>query len=369
MAIPSFDLTRQWEQIGAEIEAALRPVMAKGHFIMGENVSALEAEIAQYCSAKYGIGVANGSDALFLALRALGVGVGDEVIVPTFTFFATAGAVARTGAKPVFVDIDPNTYNIDPADVAARVTERTKAIIPVHLYGQPAEMDAITEIARKHSLAVVEDGAQAIGATYQGRAVGSLGDIACLSFFPTKNLGCFGDGGMVLTNNEELAEKLRVLRVHGAKPKYYHSVLGINSRLDELQAAILRVKLPYLESWTERRRRIAELYREGLADIPGIQLPVEMPGCRHVYHQFTIRVGKRDALQQALKEAGIGTAVYYPVPLHLQKVFDHLGYKPGDLPQAEQACAEVLSLPMFPELCDEEVAEVCRQIAEFINKV
>jgi dTDP-4-amino-4,6-dideoxygalactose transaminase len=362
LMIPGFSLTRQNAELEQEVTEAILDVMRGGQFILGENVAKLEKEIADLCEAEYAIGVANCSDALYLALRACGVGPGDEVITTPFTFFATAGAIAHTGATPVFCDIDPGTFNIDPSRIEDAITERTKAILPVHLYGQAADMDPINSIAKKYSLYVIEDAAQAIGAKYKGRPVGSLGDIACFSFFPTKNLGAFGDGGMLTTNDPELEERIRMLRVHGSKKKYHHEILGCNSRLDELQAAILRVKLKYLDAWTNTRRALAERYREKL-NVAGnaIVLPTEMEWAYHVYHQYTIRVPNRDAVHEELKARGIASTVYYPLSLHLQPVFKDLGYEPGDFPESEKATEEALSLPMFPEL---EYAEQDRVVEE-----
>jgi dTDP-4-amino-4,6-dideoxygalactose transaminase len=367
VAVPVFDLTRQWEQLRDDVTKAMTPVLESGHFILGEQVSQLESEIATLCGTEYAIGVANGSDAIYLALRALGIGPDDEVIVPAFTFFATAGSVSRAGATPVFADIDPVTYNIDCADAERRMTSRTRAIVPVHLYGQPAAMDELMALAEAHGLFVVEDGAQAIGARYKGRPVGSMGHAATLSFFPTKNLGCYGDGGMVVTRDPDLAERIRVLRVHGSKPKYYHSVLGINSRLDALQAAVLLAKLPHLDRWITRRREMAALYNKCLAGIPGLQLPQERAESHHVYHQYTVSCSRRDKLQAGLKSQGIGSAIYYPLALHLQEVFADLGYSAGDLPHSERATREVLSLPMFPELTDGEMREVAAAVREVLG--
>jgi len=368
--VPSFDLKRQNEALQAELSAVLGKVITSGQFILGENVKALEAEIAQICGAKYGVGVANGSDALYLALLACGVEPGDEVITTPFTFFATAGSIVRAGAVPVFVDIDPKTYNIDPDLIEEKITPRTKAILPVHLFGQAADMGRIMEVAQKHGLKVIEDAAQALGCKYQGRPVGGIGDAGCLSFFPTKNLGCFGDGGMVVTNNQEIAERVRMLRVHGAKKKYYHELLGVNSRLDEVQAAVLRVKLPHLKGWLKKRQEHAELYNylfktAGLTVSGYVKIPYNLPGCRHTYNQYTIAVRKRYELRDYLKERGIGTTVYYPLPLHLQPVFINLGYKKGDFPHAEQAAESVMSLPMFPELTEEEIRRVVKTITDF----
>ncbi len=370
IVVPSFDLKRQNAALQEELSAVLGKVIANGQFILGENVKALETEIAEVCGAQYGVGVANGSDALYLALLACGVEPGDEVITTPFTFFATAGSIVRAGAVPVFVDIDPKTYNIDTELIEEKITPRTKAILPVHLFGQAAEMGRIMEIAHKHGLKVIEDAAQALGCEYQGRPGGGIGDAGCLSFFPTKNLGCFGDGGMVVTNNQEIAERVRMLRVHGAKKKYYHELLGVNSRLDELQAAILRIKLPHFKGWLKKRQEYAELYNDlfkasGLTVSGYVKTPYHLPGCRHTYNQYTIAVRKRDELRDYLKQRGIGTTVYYPLPLHLQPVFRDLGYKKGDFPQAEQAADYVLSLPMFPELTEEEIRRVVKTITDF----
>ena len=369
-AIPIFDLKRQNAALQAEFSAVLGKVIASGQFILGENVKALEAEIAQICGAQYGVGVANGSDALYLALLACGIEPGDEVITTPFTFFATAGSIVRAGAVPVFVDIDPKTYNIDPDLIEEKITPRTKVLLPVHLFGQAADMGRIMEIAHKHGLKVIEDAAQALGCEYQKRPGGGIGDAGCLSFFPTKNLGCFGDGGMVVTNNKEIADRVRMLRVHGAKKKYYHELLGINSRLDELQAAVLRMKLPHFKGWLKKRQEHAELYNDlfkasGLTVGTHVKMPYQLPGCRHTYNQYTIAVRKRDELRDYLKQRGIGTTVYYPLPLHLQPVFKDLGYRAGDFPRAEQAAESVLSLPMFPELTEEEVRRVVKTIIDF----
>jgi len=368
--VPSFDLKRQNEALKTELSAVLGKVVASGQFILGENVKALENEIAQVCGVQYGVGVASGSDALYLALLACGVEPGDEVITTPFTFFATAGSIVRAGAVPVFVDIDPKTYNMDPDLIEEKITPRTKALLPVHLFGQAADMGRIMEIAYKHGLKVIEDVAQALGCEYQGRPGGGIGDAGCLSFFPTKNLGCFGDGGMVVTNNQKIAERVRMLRVHGAKKKYYHELLGVNSRLDELQAAVLRIKLPHFKGWLKKREEHAELYNDlfkasGLTVSGYVKTPYHLPGCRHTYNQYTIAVRKRDELRDYLKERGIGTTVYYPLPLHLQPVFKELGYKKGDFPHAEQAAGSVLSLPMFPELTEEEIRCVVKTITDF----
>ncbi len=368
--IPLLDLKAQYHVIKSEIDAAITEVLERGSVILGPNVEALEKEIASLTGTRYAIGVANGSDALHLALVALGIGEGDEVIVPAFTFFATAGAVARTGATPVFVDIEPRTYNISPDLMEKAITSRTRAIIPVHLYGQPAALKEILAIARRHDLRIIEDAAQAIGAGYEGGKAGSFGDIGCFSFFPSKNLGAYGDGGMVVTNNDQFAEKLRLLRVHGSKPKYYHHILGYNSRLDEVQAAILRVKLRYLDKWTKARqdvaRRYDDLFKERLKG-DAVKTPAILPGNEHIFHQYTVRTRERDRLAGYLKEQGIDTAVYYPLPLHLQPVFSNLGYRPGSLPESEQASREVLSLPIYPELQVSEQAYVVDSVKRFFD--
>lgn len=367
MKIQMLDLSEQYQSMKEEILQKLDEVMSSSRFILGDNVKKLESDIAKYSNVKHGVGVGNGSDAILIALQAAGVGEGDEVITTPFTFFATAGSIARVGAKPVFVDIDPVTFNIDPAKIEAAITPRTKAIIPVHLYGQMADMDPIVEIAQKYSLAIIEDAAQAIGAKYKGKTVGEMGTAAAYSFFPTKNLGAYGDGGMIVTNDDDIAEKCRIIRVHGSKPKYYHRVLGYNSRLDEIQAAILNVKFPHLNTWTEARRKRAAYYTERLNEkLSGvIQTPVEKEGNYHVFHQYTLRVPQRDELQQYLNEQGIATMIYYPLPLHIQPVFNHLGYKEGDFPEVEKASKEALSLPMYPELKQEDQDYVIEKIVEF----
>lgn len=364
--IPILDLKAQYQSLKDEIDAAVLGVMASGYFVLGPNVKALEAEVAEYVDCQYGIGVASGTDALRLALAALGVGPGDEVITTPFTFVATANTISHSGARPVFVDIDPRTYNIVPAQIEASITERTKAILPVHLYGQPAEIDAIMDIARRHNLHVIEDCAQAIGAEDNGRRVGSFGDVACFSFYPTKNLGAYGDGGMVTTNNSEIAERIDMLRRQGGKTKYYHEVLGFNSRLDEMQAALLRVKLRHLDQWQAERRRVADGYDQLLGDM-GVETPWVRPDVTHVYHQYTIRVPRRDGLQQYLKDRGIGSMIYYPLPLHLQGLYHDLGYPEGSLPVSEEAGHAVLSLPMYPELNEEQIQGVAGAVGEFVS--
>jgi len=367
MNIPMLDLTQQYQTLMEDINKALDKVMSSARFILGPNVKQLEESVAKYSRVSYGVGVASGSDALHISLEACGIKEGDEVIVPAFTFFATAGAVARAGATPVFADIDPVTFNIDPKSIEKLITDKTKAIIPVHLYGQMADMKAIKDIADKHHLYIIEDAAQAIGAEFEGKRAGEIGATACYSFFPTKNLGAYGDAGMIVTNSEELAERSRVLRAHGSKPKYYHHVLGYNSRLDEMQAAILNVKLEHLNKWNEMRRKNAAYYTELLNKELGDRVitPVEVENRYHVYHQYTIRVKDRDQLQQFLKDNGVATMIYYPKPLHLQPVFSDLGYKEGDLPESEKACKEALSLPMFPELSKEQQEYIVSKIKEF----
>jgi dTDP-4-amino-4,6-dideoxygalactose transaminase len=364
--IPILDLKAQYQSIKDEVDAAVLGVMASGHFVLGPNVKALEAEVAEYVGCQYGIGVASGTDALRLSLAALDIGPGDEVITTPFTFVATANTISHSGARPVFVDIDPRTFNIVPAQIEAAVNERTRAIVPVHLYGQPAEIDAIMKIARQHDLYVIEDCAQAIGAEDDGRRVGSFGDVACFSFYPTKNLGAYGDGGMVTTNNSEIAERVDVLRRQGGKTKYYHEVLGFNSRLDEMQAALLRVKLRHLDDWQAGRRRVASRYDELLRELD-VAIPFVRSDVTHVYHQYTIRVPRRDELHQFLKEHGIGSMIYYPLPLHLQGLYQDLGYTEASLPFSEEAGREVLSLPMYPELTEEQIRRVAEVIGEFLG--
>jgi len=364
------DLKAQFSPIREEIMAAVTRVLESQHFILGPEVSAFEQEAASYLRCKYAVGCASGSDALMLALMALGIGRGDEVITVPFTFVATAGSIARLGATPVFVDIDSDTYNIDPAALEAAITVRTKAIMPVHLFGLAADMDGILEVARRHSLPVIEDAAQAIGAEYKGKKVGNFGVISCFSFFPSKNLGGAGDGGLITTDDAQLAQRLKLLRAHGSRSKYEYEILGVNSRLDAIQAAILRIKLTYLDDWTEGRRRNAVRYRD-LASQFGLDarigLPAELVGYKHVYNQFTIRVKQRDDLREFLSSNGIPTEIYYPFPLHLQPAFAGLGYKPRSMPASETASLEVLSLPIFPELSGEQQESIMSSISEFFE--
>jgi len=382
MQVPLLDLKAQYEPLAAEIQAAIARVCASQHFILGPAVRELEASVAAYCQCRHGIGVSSGTDALLLALMALGIGAGDAVITSPFTFFATAGTIARTGARPLFCDIDPLDFNVSPAAVAEllerhcerRANElihrasgaRVRALMPVHLYGQLADMAPLGETARRYGLKVIEDAAQAIGAADAlKRRAGSFGDVGCLSFFPTKNLGAFGDAGMCVTNDAVLAERMAVLRVHGGKPKYYHALIGGNFRIDELQAAVLNIKLPHLDEWTAARQRNAAFYdaafaRSGLAG--ALRTPSARTGVRHIFNQYVVRVRERDALRRHLESAGVGTEIYYPVPLHLQQCFAYLGHRAGDYPLAEQAAAETLALPIYPELSETQLQYVVDSI-------
>lgn len=361
------DLTAQYHSIKEEIDAAVLSTLESGHFILGPQVVKFEESVAAYLGVKHAIGLASGTDALVIALRALNIGAGDEVIIPAYTFFATAGTVMSVGAIPVIVDIDPQSYQIDVSRIEAVITPKTKAIIPVHLYGHPSEMTPILEIARKHNLKVIEDNAQGYGAEYLGRKTGSLGDVGCLSFFPTKNLGAYGDGGMVVTNDDALAEQMRMLRAHGWKKKYYSEMVGYNSRLDAMQAAILQAKFPHLDAWNDRRRELAQRYNEHLAPL-GIVTPVEIEWAKHVYHLYIIRSAKRDELQAFLKQKGIASEVYYPIPPHLADPCRKFGYKEGDFPHAEKSAQETLALPLYPELTLEQQDEVISAVKEFVSK-
>jgi len=369
MQIPILDLKAQYETIREEIQEAIDRVLEKQHFILGPEVKALEQEIAQYCGRKYGIGVASGTDALILGLKACGIGPGDKVIVPSFSFIATADAVSALGADPVFADIDPVTFNIDSSKIEPLIDARTKAIVPVHLYGQAADMGPILRLAKAHNLKVVEDAAQALGATYEGRRATGFGDVGCISFFPSKNLGAYGDGGMIVTDSEEIYRHLISLRAHGSARKYFSEEQGWNSRLDELQAAILRVKLRYLDQWCSGRRAAAERYNRLLSDLRGqIILPACDARCEHVFHQYTIRVAERDQVQKRLAEQGVSTMVYYPVPIHLQPIYASLRLGEGNLPHTEAACREVLSLPIFPELTEEQAEYVAEALTMAVNE-
>ncbi len=358
------DFTEQKAKIGDEVKAALARVVDSQQFILKENVEGLEKDIAARVGVKHAIGVASGSDALYLSLWALGVGPGDEVVTTPFTFFATAGSISRTGATPVFADIHPETFNLDPAKAEAKFTARTKAVVPVHLFGLSADMDAFQAIAEKRGIAVLEDAAQSYGARHRGRMTAGIGSAGCLSFFPTKNLGGAGDGGMITTNDDALAARLRVLRVHGSKKKYHHEIVGINSRLDELQAAVVRVKLKYVDEWNAKRRTLAAIYDEALRGLP-LETPAVPEGYEHVYHLYTIRTDRRDALAAHLTEKKIGHGVYYPLPLHLQPCYAPLGHKPGDFPFSEEASAKSLSLPMYPELRREEALHAADCVRKF----
>jgi dTDP-4-amino-4,6-dideoxygalactose transaminase len=365
MTIPMVDLKVQYDAIREEIDSAVLGVIRSTAFILGPIGKALEQEIAAYHGAKHAIGVSSGTDALHLAVRAANIGPGDEVITTPFTFIATAEAVSYVGARPVFIDIRPDTFNIDASQIEKKITKRTKAIMPVHLYGQPADMDEIMAVAKKHGLTVIEDCAQSFGAGYKGKKTGAIGQLGCFSFFPSKNLGCYGDGGMVTTNDDGLAKRIIGLRNHGSQVRYYHDEVGYNSRLDEVQAAVLRVKFKRIGDYNDKRRRNASLYTKHLSGIPGITPPVEAAGTSHVFHQYTIRVKNRDKVKEAL-DAGKATSsmIYYPVPLHLQKAYADLGMKPGSLPVSEAAAKEVLSLPMYPELTEEQI----RAVAEAVKK-
>jgi len=365
---PFLDLKAQFRNIRCEVLAAIEAVMDSQHFILGPEVDRLETEIANFTGSSFAVSCASGSDALLLALMAIGVDRDDEVITTPFTFGATAGAIARLGARPVFVDIDPQTFNIDPRALAQAVTAKTKAIIPVHLFGLVADMDAVMTVAAECGATVVEDAAQSLGASYKGRQAGTFGAAGCFSFFPSKNLGGAGDGGLITTNRADLATRLKALRIHGAPQKYQYQMLGINSRLDALQAAILRVKLPYLKTWTGARRQNAWHYSRLFREydlLKMVQLPVETRGCIHVYNQFSIRARKRDALRHHLHRRGVPTEIYYPSPLHLQPAYAFLGHSEGDFPNAEAACREVVALPIYPELTPDQLATVVSTIANF----
>ncbi|MFH2219415.1 MAG: DegT/DnrJ/EryC1/StrS family aminotransferase [Pseudomonadota bacterium] len=377
MKVPLLDLKIQYQTIREEILTVTEEIFESQYFILGPRVEALEKEMSEYCRTRYALGVSSGTDALLISLMAAGIGSGDDVVTTTYTFFATAGCIRRVGARPIFVDIDPDTFNISPeslkktmAALTAKEKARVKAVIPVHLYGQCADMDPILEIAGEYNLSVIEDAAQAIGSDYRGRRAGSMGDFGCFSFFPSKNLGAFGDGGLVTTRSEDLYERLCTLRVHGSRPKYFHKMIGGNFRLDALQAAIVSVKLRHLDRWTEARKENAKRYRElflhaGLDD--RVALPAEKEE-RHIYNQFVISLkDKRDNLHQFLATAGIGTEVYYPVPLHLQECFSDLNYKNGDFPVAEHAAKHTLSLPIYPELMDDQQEYVVEKIREFYS--
>lgn len=364
MNVPLLDLPAQYRVFQDEAETAALKVLREGRYVLGPEVSDFEREMAAYVAVKHVITCASGSDALLLALMALEIGPGDEVITTPFTFFATVSAITRLGARPVFVDIDPETFNLDVTAIPAKITPRTKAIIPIHLFGQCAEMEPLLKLG----VPIVEDACQSIGAKHRGRMAGSMGTLGTFSFYPTKNLGGPGDGGALSTNDDALATRLRQLRNHGMEPRYYHALVGINSRLDTLQAAILRVKLKHLNTWTEARRSNAERYTRLLKPIRNIQTPISRTDCYHVFNQYTLRVPQRDALRAHLQQKGIGSEIYYPVPLHLQQCFAHLGHKPGDFPKAERAAAEVLSPPVYPELTAEQIGYVAETVAAFVKQ-
>lgn len=365
--IPINDLRHQHELLAEELEEAIRKVLLSGRYVLGENVEKLEREIAKLCGTKYAVGVNSGTDALILSLHALNIGRGDKVITSPFSFVASAESIVIVGARPVFVDIDPETFNISPDLIEEAIDKRTRAILPVHLFGQSCDMTTICKIAEEHDLAIIEDSAQAIGALHKGKPVCSFGDVGCLSFYPTKNLGAVGDGGMILTSEEALYKKLRLLRCHGGQD-YTFDFLGTNSRLDEIQAVVLLTKLPHLSEWTQERRRNAQLYLQLLSDVEEIKLPKEADGNFHVYHQFTIRAKDREELKSFLRKEGVQTMVYYPVPLHCQPAFSSLGYKKGDFPQAEKAADEVLSLPVYAGLKEEQIIRVANAIRKFYGK-
>jgi dTDP-4-amino-4,6-dideoxygalactose transaminase len=369
-AVPLCDLLTQYQELRPQLEAALERVLASGQVILGPEVAALEHEVARCCGVGFGVGCGSGTEALSLALHGLEIGPGDEVIVPTFTFFATAGSVCRTGARPVFVDIDPVTYNLDPAEVESRITPRTRAILAVHLFGQCAEMEPLWRVAEKHDLVIVEDAAQAFGSEYQAKRAGSLGSIGCLSFYPTKNLGAYGDAGMVVTCDPEWADRMRCLRVHGMEPKYYHKYLGWNARIDAVQAALLRVKLPHLDRWIAARQAAAQRYDELIEEhrlTHFLERPMVARQRRHTFNQYVVRVagGERDVLMRHLHSERIGCEIYYPVPLHLQECLAYLGHRAGEFPVAEEACRSVLALPMYPELSEAQQRRVIQSCAAF----
>lgn len=368
-AVPLLDLEAQYRPLRDEILVAITRVCDSQRFILGPEVETLERELAQSMGVTHAIGMSSGTDAILAALMALGIGPGDEVITPTYSFFATAGCVARVGGTPKLVDIDPATYNVDPEAVRAAITPRTKAIIPVHLYGQMANMGALLEIANEGGIPIIEDACQAIGSEYQGRQAGTIGAAGCFSFFPSKNLGAFGDAGLITTNSDTLAHELKLLRNHGAEPKYYHKRIGGNFRLDALQAAVLRVKLPYLSEWTEARRANARRYDElfAAAELGNIVLPTEAPGCRHIFNQYVVRVPDRDRVRAYLTQHGIGTEIYYPVPFHLQECFAGLGYPPGAFPHAEQAAHSTLALPIYGELTLEQQQTVVSTLKDALG--
>jgi dTDP-4-amino-4,6-dideoxygalactose transaminase len=367
MTVPLLDLKAQYTAIRQEVDDAVRRVMESTRFIGGPEVTGPEEEVARYSQSPHGIGCASGTDALLLSLKALGIGPGDEVVTSAYSFFASAGTIANAGATPKFVDIDPRTYNLDPHRLEAAITPRTKAVVPVHLYGQCCDLTVVKSVCDKHQCFMIEDAAQAIGAEWEGKRAGSIGDFGCFSFFPSKNLGGAGDGGMIVARDAELADRVRLLREHGARPKYYHALVGTNSRLDALQAAILRVKLRHLDRWSEARAKNAALYHQ-LFEGSRVGRPYRDPRARHIYNQYVIRTDRRDELKQHLADRGIGTEVYYPVPLHLQQCFAGLGYRAGDMPQSEAAAHETLALPIYPELGEDRLRYVAQAVREFVDR-
>ncbi len=364
MTIPLLDLVAQYQEIKVEIDTAIQRVLDSGWFILGDEVLSFEREISEYLDVQYGIGVASGTDALILSLRALEIGPGDEVILPAYTFFATVGAVLHVGAQPVLVDIDPKTYCLDISQVKRAITSRTKAFLPVHLYGHPADMDLLLILAREHDIKIIEDNAQAFGAAYKGRKTGSMGDVSCLSFFPSKNLGGYGDGGMVVTNSEEISEKVRRLRAHGWTKKYFPEMLGYNSRLDAIQAAILREKLKYVDVWNDKRREIAHQYTSELSAMPNLQTPFEHDRVKHVYHLYIIQVPNREIVQDKLYKAGIATGIYYPQTIHQSDPCLELGYHQGDFPVSERASLETLAIPIYPNLSNDQIQFIIQNIKD-----
>ncbi len=367
--IPILDLQKQYEEIKQEVEKEVLAVLSSGRYILGENVKKLEKNFAEYIEVKNAIGLASGTDALHIALRALDIGPGDEVLTVSFTFIATVEAISYVGAKPVFADINPDTFNFDITELERKITPKTKAIIPVHLYGQPVDMDPIVEIAKKYNLYIIEDCAQSVGASYKGSKTGTFGDVGCFSFFPTKNLGAAGDGGIVTTNSDYIAERIISLRNHGSHTRYYHTEVGLNSRLDEIQAAVLNVKLPHIDRWNIRRKKAAYLYNELLREVKDIITPTEMDDTECVYHQYTVKVPQRDKIHEILKENGVMSMIYYPVPVHLQEAYRNLGLHEGYLPNTENITKNVLSLPIFPEITEEQQKKVANELIKAVNQV
>ncbi|HQO57158.1 MAG TPA: DegT/DnrJ/EryC1/StrS family aminotransferase [Candidatus Omnitrophota bacterium] len=364
MNVPFVDFSGQYDAIRDEIDVNLKAVFRKGNFILGQEEKQFEEDFARYCGARYAVGVNSGTDALFLALTSLDIGGGDEVILPTHTFIATALCVSYAGATPVFVDVDETTYNMSSASLQKAITKRTKAVIPVHLYGQAADMDEIKAVARVHGITVVEDAAQAHGAVYKGQKVGALADLACFSFYPTKSLGAFGDGGMVVTDNEACYKELLMLRDYGREGRYEHKIKGYNSRLDTVQAVVLAAKLKFLDAWNQRRRTVAGWYQDRLRDVPGVALPQTRPDRTHIFQTFAVRIKNRDAVLEELKKKGVGVLIHYPIPVHLQEAYEDAGYQKGDFPVAERVANEILSLPMFPHMSEEQVEYVCQSLKD-----